>query len=84
MIKAKLIKAMNITASLSKREKMRRKLFKRRNSCSTSRRRLYISRSYPQRSTQWRHDGNEAKVEREFSGFAAVVRFVHQEVQRSV
>lgn len=57
MIKAKLIKAMNITASLSKREKMRRKLFKRRNSCSTSRRRLYISRSYPQRSTHVRSGG---------------------------
>lgn len=34
--------------------------------------------------TQWRHDRDEAKIERELPGFIALVRFVHQEVQRAV
>ena len=38
----------NITSSFSKREKMRRNPFRRRNRRSTSLRRLYISRSYSQ------------------------------------
>ncbi len=49
---AKLMKAMNITSSFSKREKMRRKPFRRRNNRSTSFRRLYISRSYSQGATR--------------------------------
>jgi hypothetical protein len=42
---AKWMNAANITSSLSKREKMRRKPLRRRNSRSTSFLRLYISRS---------------------------------------
>lgn len=45
-ISPKLMKAMNITSSLSNREKMRRKPLSLRNSRSTSFRRLFISRSY--------------------------------------
>src|SRR5256885_1192503 len=52
-ISAKHRKAEKTTSSFSKREKIRRKPFKRRNSRSISLRFLYSSRSYPRGEADW-------------------------------
>lgn len=48
----KLMKAMNMRSSFSKREKIRRNPLRRRNSRSISLRRLYMARLYSQGATR--------------------------------
>ena len=72
----------NTTSSFSKREKMRRNPFSRRNNRSISLRRLYISRSYSQGSTRVRNGGttgSNPSGQCQLPGLVALVRAVHDE-----
>src|ERR1019366_4648769 len=83
-IRAKWRKARKTKSSLSKREKMRRKPFSRRNSRSISlRRRVHGLVILPRLETLragWNH-WKETEVQRQLQGFIVFVSAIHDQMQ---